>query len=254
MIETLPKAFADHFSAVAADYAAARPDYPDALFAWIASIAPARNYAWEAGCGSGQASRGLAAHFDRVYATDPSAAQITQASAPPNVTFATEPGERCGLPGNSVDAVCVAQALHWFDCAAFFGECTRVLQPGGVLASWGYQDIEVPDALIAANAALQDDIRDYWPPERTRIDNAYGGFDWPFAALDTPAFDLRAQWTLPRLLGYFSSYSASKRFRETTGRDPVAAHAAAFNAAWGDPMTAQTVRWPMFLHASRKAA
>ena len=52
--------FADHFSAVAADYASARPEYPDALFAWIASIAPSRDAVWDAGCGSGQASRGLA--------------------------------------------------------------------------------------------------------------------------------------------------------------------------------------------------
>ncbi len=254
MIESLPAAFADHFSAVAADYAAARPEYPDALFDWIASVAPANQCVWEAGCGSGQASRGLATHFDRVYATDPSAAQIAQASAPGNVTFATEPGERCGLPDNSADVVCVAQALHWFDRTAFFSECGRVLQPGGVLVVWGYQDIEVPDALVAANAALQDDIRDYWPAERALIDNAYAGFDWPFAALDAPPFELRALWTLPRLLGYFSSYSASKRFRETTGRDPVAAHTPAFTAAWGDPATTQTMRWPLFLHARRKAA
>ena len=254
MIETLPKPFADHFSAVAADYAAARPEYPDGLFAWIASVGPANQCVWEAGCGSGQASRGLAAHFDRVSATDPSAAQIAQASGPGNITFTTESGERCGLPDNSVDAVCVAQALHWFNRNAFFAECRRVLRPHGVLAAWGYQDIEVPDALVAANAALQDEIRKYWPPERALIDNAYAGFDWPLAALDTPAFELRAQWTLPRLLGYFSSYSATKRFREITGRDPVASHAAAFHAAWGDPMTARNVRWPMFLHARRKAA
>ncbi len=253
MIESSPAPFADHFSAVASDYAAARPEYPDALFDWIASVAPASQCVWEAGCGSGQASRGLAAHFDGVYATDPSAAQIAQASAPRNVTFATESGERCGLPDISVDAVCVAQALHWFDRTVFFGECTRVLQPGGVLVAWGYQDIEVPDALATANAALQDDIRNDWPPERALIDNAYAGFDWPFAALDAPAFELCVQWTLPRLLGYFSSYSASKRFRETTGRDPVAAHADAFTEAWGDPSTTRAVRWPMFLHVRRKA-
>ena len=106
--------------------------------------------------------------------------------------------------------------------------------------------------LAAANAALQDEIRDYWPPERALVDNAYAGFDWPFPALEAPPFELRAQWTLPRLLGYFSSYSASKRCREATGRDPVAMHAPALAAAWGDPDTTRTVRWPMFVHARRK--
>lgn len=226
----------------------------DDLFAWIASVAPARGQVWEAGCGSGQASRGMAAHFERVFATDPSAAQIAQAAGPGNVSFTVEPGERCGLADRSVDAVCVAQALHWFDRGAFFAECARVLRPGGVLVAWGYQDIEVPQALATANAALQAEIRDYWPPQRALIDNAYAGFAWPFTPVDVPVFALRAQWTLPRLLGYFSSYSASKRCREATGCDPVAAHASAFSAAWGDPGVARPMRWPLFVHARRKAA
>ena len=245
--------FADHFSAVAADYAHARPEYPDALFAWIASVAPATTHAWEAGCGSGQASRGLAAHFGQVFATDPSAAQVAQARGPGNIVFAVEPGERCSLADASVDAVCVAQALHWFERDAFFAQCVRVLRPGGVLVAWGYQDIVVPTALAAANDALQDAIRPCWPPERALIDEAYAGFDWPFPALDVPAFELRAQWTLPRLLGYFASYSASKRCREATGSDPVAAHAPALTAAWGDPDVPREVRWPLFVHARRKS-
>lgn len=247
-------AFKDHFSAVAADYANARPDYPAALFDWIASLAPVCARVWEAGCGSGQASRGLAPHFDAVFATDPSAAQIAQARGPSNVTFAVEPGERCGLPDASVDAVCVAQALHWFDRAAFFAECARVLRPGGVLVVWGYQDIEVPPALAAANAALQAEIRPYWPPERGLVDAAYAGFAWPFAAIEVPAFAMTAEWTLQRMLGYLSSYSATKQYREANGRDPVAMHTAAISAAWGDPGATQPLRWPLFVHARRKPA
>ena len=247
-------AFADHFSAVAGDYAAARPEYPQALFDWIADVAPARLCAWEAGCGSGQASRGLARVFASVHATDPSAAQVAQAQAPGNVRFAVEPGERCSLPDASVDAVCVAQALHWFDRCAFFAECARVLKPGGVLVAWGYQDIEVPPALVATNATLQDTIRAHWPAERALVDAAYAGFDWPFAPLAPPAFTLQAEWTLPRLLAYFASYSASQRHRAATGTDAVAALAPAFAAAWGDPGSPRMLRWPLFVHARRKAA
>jgi len=246
--------FADHFSAVAADYAVARPDYPDALFAWIAANAPSRAQVWEAGSGSGQASRGLANHFTQVFATDPSAAQIAQASGPANVTFAVEPAEHCSLADASVDAVCVAQALHWFDRAAFFAQCERVLKPGGLLVAWGYQDIEVPPAIAAANAALQGDIASDWPPERVLIDEGYAGFEWPFTAIAAPHLDLQASWSLPRLLGYFASYSATKRHREATGQDPVARHAQAFAQAWGDPSTLQPVRWPLFVHARRKDA
>lgn len=244
--------FKDHFSAVAGNYAQARPEYPQALFDWIATMAPDRDLAWEAGCGSGQASRDLAARFVQVFATDPSSAQIAQARAPANVRFAVEPGERCSLADASADAVCVAQALHWFDREAFFAECARVLRPGGVLVVWGYQDIEVPVPLKPANDALQALIRDDWPPERADVDAAYAGYAWPFDPLPAPAFELQAEWPLPRLLGYFSSYSASRRHRERTGVDPVAAQALLFAQAWGDPDVARTMRWPLFVHARRK--
>jgi SAM-dependent methyltransferase len=247
------RAFADHFSAVAADYAGARPEYPPALFDWIAGIAPATALAWEAGCGSGQASRGLARHFARIHATDPSAAQIAQARAPAHVGFAVEPAETCSLADAGTDAACVAQALHWFDRGAYFAECARVLRPGGVLVAWGYQDIEVPPPLADANRALQDDIRPYWPPERALVDAGYAGFDWPFEPVPAPVFEMRADWPLERLLGYFGSYSASRRHLEATGEDAVSRHAAAFRAAWPDTAGPVPVRWPLFVHARRKA-
>lgn len=245
--------FADHFSAVASSYASARPEYPGPLFDWIAASAPGSGLAWDAGCGSGQASRGLAAHFARVHATDPSAAQVAQASGPSNVTFAVEPGERCSLGDASVDAACVAQALHWFDRGAYFAECARVLRPGGLLVAWGYQDIEVPPVIAEANARLQAAIRPYWPAERALVDEAYAGFDWPFEAVAVPRLRMHADWTLPRLLAYLDSYSATKRCLVATGEDPVAASAAAFEAGWGDPSRTRRVSWPLFVHARRKS-
>ncbi len=54
--------FPDHFSGHATDYARFRPDYPDALFAWMASLAPdpAQAVGWDVGCGNGQATLRLA--------------------------------------------------------------------------------------------------------------------------------------------------------------------------------------------------
>ena len=54
------------------------------------------------------------------------------------------------------------------------------------------------------------------------------------------------------MLGYFSSYSATKRYIDANGRDPVAAHAPAIAAAWGDPERPRALRWPMFVHARSK--
>ncbi|GAB3378892.1 class I SAM-dependent methyltransferase [Lysobacter fragariae] len=250
-------AFKDHFSGVADAYAAARPEYPDELFDLIAARVPRDARVWEPGCGSGQATRGLAARFAHVYATDPSAQQVAQHWASPgrgNVTVAVEPGERTTLADGSVQLVAVAQALHWFDREPFFAECDRVLVPGGVLAAWGYADFVAPEGMVEAVADFRTRIDPYWPPERELIDAHYAGFDWPFPALPTPSLWLEAEWTLPHFLRYLSSMSATARCRADMGEDPVARHADALAAAWGEAGELRTIQWPLFLHLRRKAS
>lgn len=246
--------FKDHFSGAADAYAAARPEYPDSLFRALQAHVPASARVWEPGCGSGQATRGLAAAFAHVYATDPSPQQIARhwAHGAAGVTLAVEPGERTRLDDASVGLVAVAQALHWFDRPAFFAECDRVLAPGGVLAAWGYADFEVPEGMDAAVGAFREDIERDWPPERALIDAHYAGFDWPFEPLPVDVPPLAARWPLERFLGYLSSFSAVAAHRRRTGRDAVADHAPALAAAWGDPARERELRWPLFLHLRRK--
>ena len=68
---TSTSGFKDHFSAVAAEYANARPEYPDALFDRLVALLGAGARVWEPGCGSGQATRGLAARFVHVHEPTP---------------------------------------------------------------------------------------------------------------------------------------------------------------------------------------
>ncbi|GAB3348658.1 class I SAM-dependent methyltransferase [Lysobacter tyrosinilyticus] len=246
--------FKDHFSGVADAYAAARPEYPDELFDLIATHVPREARVWEPGCGSGQATRGLAARFPHVYATDPSAQQIAQHWAQAgarNVSVAVEPGERTTLPDGSVELVAVAQALHWFDRAAFFAECERVLVRGGLLAAWGYGDFIAPEGMVEAVEDFRALIEPYWPPERALIDAHYAGLEWPFPAQPAPALWLEAEWSLPHFLRYLSSMSAVARCRADLGEDPVSRHAPALTQAWGEADDVRTIRWPLFLHLRR---
>ena len=57
------KAFEDHFSTHSRQYAQARPTYPDEIYAYLASLAPARSLAWDCGTGNGQAAIGLASRY-----------------------------------------------------------------------------------------------------------------------------------------------------------------------------------------------
>lgn len=248
------KPFSDHFAPVSGAYADFRPTYPPALFDWLAAVAPGRGLAWDCACGSGQASVDLAGRFDRVVATDASAAQLEGAARHPKIEYRQAPAEASGLPDASVDLITVAQALHWFDLPAFYAEACRVLKPGGVLAVWSYgvQTVEGD----AANALVQhfysEVVGPYWPPERVLVEQGYRTLDFPFAEFAPPAFEMTAHWPLPRLLGYFRSWSATGRYIKARGEDPVVGLAEGLASLWGDPEAGRQVAWPLALRVGRR--
>jgi SAM-dependent methyltransferase len=245
--------FSDHFAPVAASYADFRPTYPAALFAWLATLVPRHELAWDCAAGSGQASLDLATHFALVVATDASQAQLDAAPPHPRIEYRVAPAEASGLPDAAVDLVTVAQALHWFDLAGFYAEVRRVLQPGGVLAVWTYGVLTVEGAAVDALVQhfYHDTVGPYWPAERRHVETGYRSLPFPFREIAAPPFAMAARWTLPQLLGYFRSWSATGRFIAATGQDPVAALAERLAPLWGDPQQPRTVTWPLSLRVGR---
>ncbi len=243
--------FKDHFSGHAGAYARFRPNYPPALFAWIAEQAPSRLVAWDCACGSGQAAAQLAGHFDAVIATDASARQIECASGPANVEFRVAGADHSGLPARSVDAICVAQALHWFDVEAFYAEARRVARAGAVLAVWMYASVKVSGLTPLLTEFEHVTVGPYWPAERKHIDNRYAQLQLPGRQLHVPGWQMAAQWPLAHLLGYVGSWSAVRRYRAATGTDPLPALADELTAQWGDPRTCRDIRWPLVVRATR---
>lgn len=248
-----PAPAAGHFAPIAAGYAEFRPRYPAALFAWLASQAPARDVAWEPAAGSGQATTGLAAHFGRVVATDASAAQVARAPSLPNVTWGVEPAEASGLPDASVSLVAVAQAVHWLDHARFWPEARRVLRPGGVVAVWTYALFGTGDPAVDAviDRFAGETLRPWWPPERRLVDDGLRSLAFPFEELPAPALVMEASWDVAHVMGYLRTWSAVTRWRAAGGGDPVAELAPALLAAWGSADATRRVTWPLALRAGR---
>lgn len=245
-------AFKDHFSVVAAEYSRFRPRYPSALFDFLSRQAPSTCRAWDCATGSGQAAVGLADFFDHVIATDASAAQVEQATPKPRVEYRVATAEDSGLEASSVDLVTVAQAIHWFDLEKFYAEVRRVGRPGACLALWGYFLLSCNpeiDALI--DVYYRDTLGPYWPPERRIVERRYRDLAFPFEEISSPEFFMESDWSLDELVGYLSTWSALKKYRESTGLDPLPAFRESLLEKWGPASERKRMHWPVFLRLGR---
>jgi SAM-dependent methyltransferase len=127
------------FTDAAGLYARYRPDYPSALFDWLlatTALGPGARVA-DLGCGTGIASRQLAARGLRVVGIEPNAAMLAQARAEGGgVRYVRAEATATGLRGGAVDLGTAAQAFHWFPVAETLAELRRVLRPGGWAAAF----------------------------------------------------------------------------------------------------------------------
>jgi len=244
-------AFKDHFSVQAIAYGKYRPRYPRELFAWLAANSPARDLAVDVATGNGQAAIALAEFFHGVIATDASAAQLKVAEEKPRVRYLCEAAERISLPDASADLIVAAQAAHWFDWPAFIAEARRVLRPGGLLAFWCYGNCESgPDIDRLLGNYSRDVVGPYWPRERRHVEEAYRELSLPFPDVAAPRFDMQADWDIESVLGYLGTWSATQRYRQLNGRDPLALLAPLLAEAWGTGT--QQLCWPLVIKAGRR--
>lgn len=240
------------FTTVAREYAEFRPGYPPELFAWLASVAPAREAVWDCGCGSGQASVALAAHFTTVHATDVAAEQVAAAKAHPRVRYSVAPAEHSGLADASVDLVTVAQALHWFDVDAFYSEARRVGRPGALLAVWNYPRPRFVDAALERVFLdfYSNVVGPYWPAGRRHIEANYTTLPFPFREIPHPEFGHELDWPFEQVIGYVSSWSATAQYRKALGTDPVPLLRASLGAVWPAGGGTARVRIPLGLRVA----
>ena len=240
--------FKDYFSKQAVDYAKYRPRYPVELFEYLARVAPGRERAWDCATGNGQAALGLARFFKQVIATDASNSQLESAARLENVEYRIAKAEQTDIESRSVDLVTVAQALHWLNLEEFYREARRVLKDGGVIAVWSYNLLSIsPEIEAVIRTFYVETVGPYWPPERRLVENGYSSIAFPFEDLKPPPFHMNARLSLPDLLGYLRTWSATQRFIKDKGFDPVEDVTGKLSALWGEPEKELEVRWPLSL-------
>jgi SAM-dependent methyltransferase len=131
------------FNEVPELYDRIRPGYPDELFADLTTITglDPRSSVLEVGCGTGQATRSLAALGFAVTAIEPGAGMAALARQRTatfgNVTVETSTFEDWNDHGRRFDVLVAASSWHWVDPAIGWPRAHLVLHSGGWTALLG---------------------------------------------------------------------------------------------------------------------
>lgn len=136
------------FGAQAAAYERGRPSYPPEAVDWLLAPPGQRDRrdqprdVLDLGAGTGKLTTRLVERGLNVIAVDPIAEMLEVLHAAlPDTQALLGSAEQIPLEDNSVDAVLVAQAWHWFDPDRAAAEVARVLRPGGRLGLlWNVRD------------------------------------------------------------------------------------------------------------------
>jgi SAM-dependent methyltransferase len=124
------------FGRAAADYERGRPGYPAAAIDLLADhlgLWPGSRIV-DLAAGTGKLTRALVGRGWKLIAVEPVPGMRDQlCKAVPGVEVTEGTAEHLPFGDQSIDAVLVAQAFHWFDVEAAAAEIARVLVPGGGL-------------------------------------------------------------------------------------------------------------------------
>ncbi|OBG87352.1 SAM-dependent methyltransferase [Mycobacterium sp. NS-7484] len=135
-----PKQRSLSFGSEAAAYERGRPSYPPEAIDWL--LPDGAHDVLDLGAGTGKLTTRLVERGLDVIAVDPIPEMLELLSnSLPDTPALLGTAEEIPLADDSVDAVLVAQAWHWFDPVRAAKEISRVLRPGGRLGLvWNTRD------------------------------------------------------------------------------------------------------------------
>jgi ubiquinone/menaquinone biosynthesis C-methylase UbiE len=177
------------FELVADVYERARPEYPEDAIAWLARELDLREgrTVLDLGAGTGKLTRALVPTRAHVIAVEPGEAMLAELRrVVPGVEAVIGAAEAIPLDDDSVDAVTIGQAFHWFRHDEAVPELHRVLRPGGAVALiWNSRDQEHP-----LQRELSELIRPLMPPNRPPVGHSASALEQSdlFAAVEEHSF------------------------------------------------------------------
>ncbi|MBC9717713.1 class I SAM-dependent methyltransferase [Streptomyces sp. TRM66268-LWL] len=132
------------FGSTARLYDSIRPTYPVPAITWAIGAEPVR--VLDLGAGTGLLTGALHAAGHEVIAVEPDEQmRAVAAERHPDTRILAGSAEDIPLPDESVDAVVVGQAYHWFTPQDALPQMHRVLRADGVLAAmWNIRDDRTP--------------------------------------------------------------------------------------------------------------
>lgn len=138
----------------------------------------------DVGTGTGQVAVELAKKYENVYGIDNSSNMISNAVKLNNIKYIINKAEELPFKDNTIDAITVSQAFHWFNHDIFFNEAKRVLKPNGTLAIFGYSFVKIKNNNEASEIIKNlgtDIFNNYWDNGITFINNLYRDIKFPFS-------------------------------------------------------------------------
>lgn len=203
----LDRGRAESFGAVADDYDAFRPSYPDGLINDLVQLAPSR--ALDVACGTGKVAVALVACGIAVLGVeiDPHMAAVARSHG-----LIVEEGkfETWDDAGRTFDLITCGQGWHWIDPTLGNEKAARLLTPGGTLALFWNRDRF--DADVRAEL---DEVYATYAPEIAGHDRGHSDDPFvadlretgKFATVETRAYKWLSTVTTDELIGRTGTYS-----------------------------------------------
>ncbi len=244
--------YRESFSGKGPGFSNLRPQYPDELYKTIADLCDDTDSAWDAGCADGSSSVKLGDYFDEVTATDSDEELINSAPSHINVTYHVGQPEISTMDDKNADLVACANSLHRMNLETFHNEAKRVIKPGGVVAAWTYNLINVSEEVDDVIAHFYKRvIGSYWPKEHEHVHKKYKKIPFDFADVKRHEFVMTRKWGVLDLIGYLHSWEATQKYKEKNGTDPVEPIRKEILKSWNWVNEEREVSWPIYMITGR---